>query len=144
MDIRPPHADELDAVAHLWWASFQSTGLARPSDDDAAALRVRVDQELAGGWSLFVAILDGEIAGMLALRPGVLDQLFVAPERQREGIGTHLFARACAELPGGFTLRTQADNEGACRFYEARGMHLERTGPHPGGLPRPCAWYRWP
>ena len=144
MEVRAPRGDELNAVARLWWASLQSTGLAQPYDDDAVMLRSRIDRELAAGWRLFVAVVDGGIAGMLALKPGVLDQLFVAPERQGQGVGTQLFAHACAELSDGFTLRTQAENHLARRFYVSRGMQLERIGPHPGGLPRPCAWYRWP
>lgn len=103
-----------------------------------------MDDELAAGWNLSVAVSGAAIVGMLALRPGVLDQLFIAPDWQREDIGSILFAHACVEMPQGFGLRTQAANEPARRFYEARGMRLERLGPHPGGLPRPCAWYRWP
>ena len=144
MEVRPARADELDAVAQLWWASFQSTGLARPGDDDVGALRGRLDGELSGGWRLFVADDDGAVVGMLVLAGDTLSQLFIAPDRKGEGIGTRLFEHACAELPGGFTLKTRVANERARRFYEARGMRLDRVGPDPTGDPRPSAWYRWP
>jgi hypothetical protein len=34
-------------------------------------------------------------------------------------------------MPGGFALRTAAANTEARRFYEKRGMRLDRLEPHP-------------
>ena len=80
-----------------------------------------------------IAEADGELVGFLALKleEGRLDQLFVAPEQKRSGIGGRLFALAEEMMPRGFVLRTAAANTEARRFYEKRGMRLDRLELHP-------------
>jgi ribosomal protein S18 acetylase RimI-like enzyme len=84
-------------------------------------------------WTLTLAEQAGRIVGFLATIPvrGVLDQLFIAPHAQRAGIGGRLMDVAATQMPAGFSLRTAADNHAARRFYEARGMVLDRMETHP-------------
>ena len=92
--IRPARADEYDEVARVWMDSWVSTGLEDASDSLLAKLRARVPMEIEKGWSLYVADDNGELAAMLALHvpDRYLDQLFVAPEYQGDGLGRQLLA----------------------------------------------------
>ena len=70
----------------------------------------------------------GAILGMMALG-GVdgdgcteLDQLYVAPERSGQGIGTRLVERARFEAPAGLVLWTFQVNTAARAFYARRGF----------------------
>lgn len=96
-------------------------------------LRQRVDAELGSGWALYVAARGPRIVGMLALLPGTatLDQLFVATAERGTGAGRALLNAAKQKLPAGFTLRMDAANERARRFYEAEGLEKTGEGVHP-------------
>jgi ribosomal protein S18 acetylase RimI-like enzyme len=133
MTIRPFRPQDADGVAALWHASWLSTGVEateQPADSD---LRGRVDRELAAGWDVFIAEDDGVLLGFMALKRAddCLDQLFVAPDAKRRGIGKRLFGLAREAMPDGFWLRTAADNKAARAFYDAVGMTLDRIEPHP-------------
>ena len=131
--IRPFLPQDADRLAALWHASWQSTGVQAFREVTAAELRQRVDQELAAGWEVFVAEHEGALLGFVALRRAsrCLDQLFIDPDAKRLGVGRKLFDLARAAMPEGFRLRTAADNKEARAFYEAVGMTLDRTEPHP-------------
>ena len=77
---------------------------------------------------MFVAEHQGALLGFLALKRAdhCLDQLFIAPNAKRIGIGRSLFSFAKTAMPNGFWLRTAADNKEACAFYEAVGMASDR------------------
>lgn len=140
--VRRAAEPDLDAVARIWFDGWRSTGLATAVDDDLAGLRKRIDRELADGWSLFVGTVDEALAGMLALKPAVLDQLFVAPVFQQQGVGVALLREAQRQLPSGFGLRTDVENAGARRFYEREGLVLEQIARHPT-RDTLVAYYRW-
>lgn len=131
--VRPFCLQDADAVARLWHASWATTGVAAAGRTTAPDLRRRIDRELAAGWEVFLAERVGAVAGFLALRrtERCLDQLFVAPDAKRRGIGSILFRVAQALMPTGFWLRTAADGIEARAFYEAAGMTFDRFEPHP-------------
>jgi putative acetyltransferase len=144
VECRTAHPDEFDAIARVWRESAQTAEGAPPEIASVEDLRMRIDVELASGWTLFVAAADRRIVGLLALRTveRVLDQLYVLPSSRREGIGTLLLERAMAEMPHGFTLRTASANAAARRFYERRGLELLSQGAHPrNGYP--VCFYGW-
>lgn len=130
--LRPFMPDDSSALARVWHASWLSTGLPVARDVSQQALLERVRTELSQGRHLTVAERDGELLGFLALKleERCLDQLFVAPEHKGSGIGTRLFALALTTMPEGFSLRTAAVNIEARRFYERRGMQLNRLETH--------------
>jgi putative acetyltransferase len=143
--IRPYEGRDLDDTVRLWFESWRSTGLAVAEHADKAAMRARFMQELASGWSVFVAgDGDGHVVGFLALKPniGCLDQLFVSPPKQRQGVGAALLAFAKRQMPAGIWLRAAADNPSACRFYERFGFKPGETGSHPI-LGHRTIIYRW-
>src|SRR3954467_14752590 len=99
--IRLARSDEYDEVARVWMESFVSTRLEDGSKYLLANLRARVPMEIEKGWTLYVADEDGQIAAMLALHLAdrYLDQLFVAPDYQGNGLGRRLLAFTRKHLP---------------------------------------------
>jgi ribosomal protein S18 acetylase RimI-like enzyme len=80
--------------------------------------------------TVFVAELEGSPAGYVALQRAEqavrVDQLFVSPEHEAEGIGRQLleFAEGYAIWEGAEALQVvvESDNERALAFYRARGF----------------------
>ena len=87
---------------------------------------------------------DGAIAAMLALHlPQMhLDQLFVAPEYQGQGLGRCLLAFARQHLPDEIHLRCVRENEKAWRWYEREAFVFEKEQVEPmtGFVMK---YYRW-
>ena len=77
------------------------------------------------GGGVWVAVLDGCVAGFAALTGADrdhLDHLYVLPGLYGRGIGSALLARAKALSPGRLRLFTFQRNVRARAFYEARGF----------------------
>jgi ribosomal protein S18 acetylase RimI-like enzyme len=142
--IRPARTEEYDEIARVWMNSFCSTGLEAPSNFLLAKLRARLPLEVDNGWSLFVADDGGTIAAMLALHlPKLyLDQLFVAPEYQGQGLGRKLLAFTRQHLPDEIELRCIRENEKAWRWYQREGFVYEKQQVEPmtGFVMK---YYRW-
>jgi ribosomal protein S18 acetylase RimI-like enzyme len=142
--IRPARADEYDDIARVWMESWVSTGLAEASPFLLANLRARVRHEIEKGWSLFVADDQGTLAAMLALHLSerYLDQLFVAPQYQGNGLGRELLAFTRSHLPDEIWLRCVRENEKAWRWYEREGFAFEKEQVEPmtGFVMK---YYRW-
>ena len=83
--IRDYRRSDRDVVADVWLRSWQSTGIDVPVALNE--LRSRLPEGLTRGWIVHVATIDGEIVGFVALCTGKLEQLCVAPEWQRRGVG---------------------------------------------------------
>lgn len=134
MEISPARPDDHAAIATLWHDSASQMDGGVPNLDDPSRLKARIAENLATGWILEVASINGRIVGFLATVPetGVIDQLFVAPDVQRRGIGSALLDQAKRRLPNGFTLRTPLSNVAGHRFYERHGLRFLRDAPHPG------------
>ena len=126
--IRPALPHEYDEVARVWMESWVSIGLAEASNFLLANLRARVRHEIEHGWSLFVTVVVGTFAAMLALHlpDKYLDQLFVAPEYQGKGLGRRLLAFTRQQLPDEIRLRCVRENEKAWRWYEREGFVFEK------------------
>jgi putative acetyltransferase len=75
---------------------------------------------------VYVLEHDGRVQGFAVVKRDELDALYVAPEAQRRGVGSALFARVTEIRPGGFRLWAFRDNTRARRFYEARGCRVVR------------------
>jgi len=142
--IRPALAHEYDEVARVWMDSWVSTGLEDASDSLLAKLRVRVPMEVEKGWNLYVADDNGVLAAMLALHlPNrYLDQLFVAPAYQSDGLGRRLLTFTRQHLPDEIWLRCVRENEKAWRWYEREGFVFEKEQVEPT-TGRVMKYYRW-
>ena len=80
--------------------------------------------------TVFVADLEGSPAGYVALRPSGdamrIDQLFVSPEHEAEGIGRQLLewaeGYAISERVAKLEVVVEAENRRALDFYRGRGF----------------------
>lgn len=93
---------------------------------------------------VWVAELDGAVAGFAAIAPGWLDQLYVDPDCQGIGIGRRLLDLAKERQPDELRLHVFARNARARRFYEVAGFVQIGEG---DGLDNeegePDVLYRW-
>ncbi len=93
---------------------------------------------------VWVAEEDTGIVAFMALEGDLLDRLYVAVDRQRQGIGLALLEQVKARRPNGLRLFTHQANTGARRFYEAHGFEAVRLGLSPPPERLPDVEYRWP
>ena len=109
------------------------------SDDDFAVfVRASFDE-----WdAIRIAEARCGPVGFHCLLEDVVDQLFVAPEAQGQGIGSTLLLDVMALRPAGFTLRTFRANRRARAFYEARGLVAIGFG-RSEAENEPDVTYRW-
>jgi GNAT superfamily N-acetyltransferase len=114
-DIRPYQAED-EAVL------FGLANLDRGADERTLAVLERE--------TVFVAEVEGSPAGYVALERAEqamrVDQLFVSPEHEAEGVGRQLleFAEGYAISEGAQRLQVvvESGNERAASFYRARGF----------------------
>jgi GNAT superfamily N-acetyltransferase len=124
--------DDLDALVPL----FDGYRQFYAQESDVEPARTFLAERMKRGESvIFLAIVDGEIAGFTQLYPSfssvsmkrlwVLNDLFVAPAARTSGAGRALLERAerwAAETGAkGLTLSTHVTNLTAQRLYEACG-----------------------
>ena len=128
-----------------------------PPDADAAAdvLRISYDERfpwLAGRQFVREHLLstceltgafDPELVGVMACRPGWVEQLYVLPDRQGRGIGKALMATAM-QTSTELQLWTFQRNLAARAFYERLGfVAIEETDGAANEEREPDVLYRW-
>ncbi|MBN8920998.1 MAG: GNAT family N-acetyltransferase, partial [Rhizobiales bacterium] len=119
------HADT-DAVLDLWVASWQA---AYPAIDFTARrewMRERLAALAQAGAHRIVADDGTRLVGLVTIHPQAryLDQIAVAPDRQRAGIAGALLAEAKRRAPRGFSLHVNKDNARAIAFYRRHGFAI--------------------
>ena len=113
--------DDMEATARVHRSAFDDAlpwlaGLHTP-EEDRWFYRERVFTTCEV-WGAFSA---EALVGIVAFRPGWIDQLYVLPAAQRGGIGTALL-RVAQDAHDSLSLWTFQRNTPARRFYEARGF----------------------
>ncbi|MGG8405548.1 GNAT family N-acetyltransferase [Streptomyces sp. 12297] len=132
-------------VAEVWLRSYDA---ALPS-----VRRAHTDDEVRG-WFTYVIVPagrtwiardeDGAAAGMMVLEDGVIEQLYLAPERRGQGLGDRFVALAKEHSPSGLELWTFQVNEAAHRFYERHGFTAaQRTDGATNEEQEPDVRYVW-
>lgn len=88
------------------------------------------DEELFAG-DLWVAELDGRVAGFLALSDDEITWTYVDPRCSRRGVGTALLEHVTRGCTRRLELTVLAGNDAARRLYERAGFVVveTRTGP---------------
>jgi GNAT superfamily N-acetyltransferase len=76
---------------------------------------------------VFVAMRGTTAVGFVAMTPGWVEQLYVAPECWRTGAGAVLLQQAKQQLSDGFRLWTFQRNAMARAFYRKHGLTEIRT-----------------
>ncbi|ABD86370.1 GNAT family N-acetyltransferase [Rhodopseudomonas palustris] len=121
--LRRYQAVDEDASIALWLKTWQ---LAYPSIDFAKRLdwwRARWRNELVPNASIVVAEQADEMTGFVTIDGGgYLDQLVVAPEQWGSGLAAALVDEAKRLSPTGVTLKVNADNFRAIKFYQRNGF----------------------
>lgn len=142
--LRCAVSGDFDAIADIWHASASLPGVGPPNMPSVADLRRRIDDEIAAGWKVTVAVQNGTVCGFAAIMPAdaVLDQLFMKPGFIGSGFGWALFENCIERMPAGFTLHTASSNENGRRFYEKAGMQILRHDSHPR-TGHPVTYYVW-
>ncbi len=124
--LRRAHGDESDAVAALFRLSKETAMPFLPDlhtpHEDRVFFRARVFAEC----EVWVAERAGEIVGMCAFRDGWVDQLYVHPAHQRDGIGAALL-RIAKGVNARLQLWAFQRNVNAMRFYESQGFRPVKT-----------------
>jgi putative acetyltransferase len=124
--------DEAAAVA-LWLRTWQA---AYPQLDFIARLdwwRQRWRDELLRVADIVIAESTGVMIGFVTIDPRTfyLDQIVVAPEHWRSGIGAVLLEEARRISPHGLDLDVNVDNARAIAFYKKHGFTIAGPGKNP-------------
>ena len=122
-----------DASVALWLRTWQA---AYPELDFAARLdwwRERWRNELLPVAEVVIAEADGTMIGFVTVDPRTfyLDQIVVAPEHWRSGVGATLIAEAKRISPAGLDLDVNIDNARAIGFYRRHGFLITGAGENP-------------
>jgi putative acetyltransferase len=141
--IRPYQPSDENAAIALWHRTWQ---LAYPAIDFAQRVdwwRERWRSELVPNAEIVVAEQAGDIAGFVTIDPsGYLDQLVVAPDHWGSRLADTLVDEAKRRSPNGVTLKVNADNARAIRFYERNGF-VHAGDDVNSGLGRPVLKMQW-
>lgn len=133
MNLRRYNVADEDASVALWQRTWQ---LAYPEIDFATRVgwwRERWRKELVAATEIIVAEIGGAIVGFVTVDPRTLylDQIVVAPEHWRGGLGAALLAEAKRISPAGLDLDVNTDNARAITFYAKHGFVISGTGVNP-------------
>jgi putative acetyltransferase len=133
-----------DASVALWLRAWQK---AYPELDFAARLdwwRERWRNELLPAAEVVIAEADGMMIGFVTVDPRTLylDQIVVAPEHWRSGVGATLIVEAKRISPAGLDLDVNTDNARAIGFYRKHGFAISGAGKNPisGKLVHRMSW----
>jgi ribosomal protein S18 acetylase RimI-like enzyme len=136
--VRAAADADSDAIAAVWLRSRRASVPQIPesvhSDQDVQEWVAGV---LVPSGATWVAVTEAGVVGMMTVRDGSIDQLYVDPGHLGQGTGTTLVDHAKRLHPGGLDLWTFQSNARARRFYEARGfLPVEETsGDNEEGAP---------
>jgi putative acetyltransferase len=128
--LRRYHPRDEEASVALWLRTWQKT---YPEFDFAERLdwwRERWRNELLPVAEVVIAEADGTMIGFVTVDPRTfyLDQIVVAPEYWRTGVGAMLIAEAKLISPAGLDLDVNIDNVRAIGFYRRLGFLITGVG----------------
>jgi ribosomal protein S18 acetylase RimI-like enzyme len=145
IQLRETRPEEIDAIVTIWGASRRSSmpefeaRMAHTRGDDLAYFQAVICQK----FDVVIALVDDEIVAMMAIAPPEIDQLYVAPEWQRRGVGSALIAEARRRSPERLILDTFQANARARAFYEKQGFDVVAFGVSPAPENEPDVHYEW-
>ena len=143
LTLRRATVEDAVDVAEVFLTSFHATytfPLAHTDDEVRGWIRDR----LIPHSEVWVADDDGAVVALLAVEPGELDQLYVAPDRLGQGIGRQLVDLAKERSPAGLSLWTFQVNDRARRFYERNGFRAMEFTEDSNEERQPDVRYVWP
>lgn len=132
------------AVAEVWLRAFTAAlpGVRRAHTDDQVRSWFR--EVVVPDHETWVATVEGSVVGMMVVDGEALDQLYLDPAWQGQGIGGRLVHLAKRLRPAGLALWTFQVNEPARRFYERHDFVVaEYTDGHGNEEREPDVRYVW-
>ncbi|MDD9985437.1 MAG: GNAT family N-acetyltransferase [Spirochaetaceae bacterium] len=146
LEVRRMRRTELTRVTDLYVRSI--TTLLRTILTPA---QIRTDHEygsyfadrIANDHELWVAVRGGRPVGVMAMAGEWIEELYIDPVDQRQGVGSALVAHAKALSPNALRVLTLRSNAGACRFYEQHGFVAYDRGRSPPPEDEPDVRYLW-
>lgn len=143
LGLRKLALKDMDAAAAVHRASFDH---ALPS---LAGLHTRAEDcayyrtQVFAACQLWGVEWQSKLVGIIAFREGWIDQLYVLPDAQGQGVGSDLLEIAQDAFPV-LNLWTFQRNKRARRFYEANGfVAVRETGGAGNEEKEPDVLYRW-
>jgi ribosomal protein S18 acetylase RimI-like enzyme len=143
-EIAPASTDQADAVADLWvdLATGQRRyGSRLKGPANRAAIREAIVQRIVTD-DLLVAQADGDVVGFVMVTieggryeedgtTGLVENLYVAPDARRNGVGSALLTAAEERLADAgatvISIEAMAGNDGARAFYASHGYDPHRV-----------------
>lgn len=132
MHIRQYRDSDLAAVLESWELA---TRLAHPfmTDDFIAQERINTTEIYLPNTDTWVAEIDGEVKGFVALMGNEVGAIFLQPSCHGKGVGKALMDKA-QELHGDLEVEVFKENSLGRRFYSAYGFeYLEEKVHEPTG-----------
>jgi GNAT superfamily N-acetyltransferase len=143
LTLRPATADDVEAVVQVQIASRAAAQMPpgiHPEHEVRAWLTERLRHD-----EMWLAETDGAVAAYARMTETWLDDLYVAPERAGQGIGSALLDVVKAQRPAGFCLWVFEMNTPARGFYARHGLvELERTDGRANEEKQPDVKMAWP
>jgi putative acetyltransferase len=140
--LRPYAPTDEDAAIALWHRTWKLAYSAIDFDKRVEWWRERWRNELVPHATIMVAEAAGAMIGFVTIdASGYLDQIVVAPEQWGAGLAKALVEEAKRRSPHEVTLKVNADNFRAIRFYEYNGFAT--TGEEVNSSGRPVLNMRW-
>lgn len=143
VQIRRLAREEMAATSQLYRQIFDATfpwlvGLHTPDEDQRY-----FEGEVYGNSSLYGIHENLDLVGLLELKPGWVEKLYIRPDHQGRGLGRRLLDFAKAQDTE-LRLWTFERNHIARRFYEANGFaEIDRTDGRGNDEREPDVLYRW-
>ena len=132
--LRRARPDDGDAIGDVWLSAWRATFDFPPGHPDEDVRRWLRDELVPKHETWVAEAPGGRVVALMAVSDDMVEQLYVAPDHHREGIGSRLLALAKERRPAGLDLYCFQANTRAQRFYEdsrvrggrVRGRQRER------------------
>lgn len=133
MRLRRYDARDEGAAIALWLRTWQAAYPALDFAERLAWWRARWRDELVPAADIVIAESEHGMLGFVTVdaRSLYLDQIVVAPERWRSGVGAALIGEAKRISPRGLDLDVNTDNARALLFYQKHGFSISGAGVNP-------------
>lgn len=143
--VRRATEGDLEAIVRLWHETSNDTYGFLPTErgrtlDDRRSFFL---EHVAPRCTLWMALRNNELNGMLAISGHYIDRLYVHPASQRQGVGAALLEHARTLSPQKLELHTHQENRKARAFYEKHGFVATAFGTSPPPESTPDVAYQW-